>query len=90
MMMVRNSTAWELGPAQVVRRRKRIDGMTKSELIVELAAANPPLTRHDVQRIVGTAFRQISAALARGNRVGMRGSTGRGCSSALLQPEKRR
>ena len=47
--------------------------MTKSELIAELAAANPHLTAHDVELIVGTVFNEITAALARGDRVELRG-----------------
>jgi integration host factor subunit beta len=47
--------------------------MTKSELIAELAAANPHLQGSDVDTIVGTIFSEITGALARGNRVELRG-----------------
>jgi integration host factor subunit beta len=47
--------------------------MTKSELINELAAANPHLLGPDVETIVGTIFSEITAALARGHRVELRG-----------------
>ena len=47
--------------------------MTKSELIAELAAANPHLTWRDVEVIVATIFDEISAALSRGERVELRG-----------------
>ncbi len=47
--------------------------MTKSELIAELAAANPHLLGRDVETIVGTIFDEITAALARGERVELRG-----------------
>jgi integration host factor subunit beta len=47
--------------------------MTKSELIAELAAANPHLTGRDIQLIVATIFDQISVALAQGKRVELRG-----------------
>lgn len=47
--------------------------MTKSELIAELAAANPHLLGRDVELIVATIFDEISAALARGQRVELRG-----------------
>ena len=47
--------------------------MTKSELIARLAAANPHLFQRDVERIVTTIFEEISAALARGDRVELRG-----------------
>jgi integration host factor subunit beta len=47
--------------------------MTKSELIAELAAANPHLLGKDVEIIVGTIFDEITAALSRGERVELRG-----------------
>ncbi|WP_428486021.1 integration host factor subunit beta [Rhodopila sp.] len=47
--------------------------MTKSELITELATANPHLRGHDVETIVATIFEEISYALARGERVELRG-----------------
>ena len=47
--------------------------MTRSELIAELAGANPHLRAADVETIVGTIFEEISAALARGERVELRG-----------------
>ena len=47
--------------------------MTKSELIADLSTANPHLTARDVELIVGTIFNEITAALARGERVELRG-----------------
>ena len=47
--------------------------MTKSELIQRLAEANPHLYQRDVERIVTTIFEEITAALARGDRVELRG-----------------
>ncbi len=47
--------------------------MTKSELIAELAAQNPHLMGRDVELIVATIFDEITAALARGTRVELRG-----------------
>ncbi len=47
--------------------------MTKSELIMRLAEQNPHLYQRDVERIVSTVFDEISAALARGDRVELRG-----------------
>ncbi len=47
--------------------------MTKSDLIKRLADANPHLYMRDVERIVATVFNQITAALARGDRVELRG-----------------
>ena len=47
--------------------------MTKSELILRLAEANPHLYQRDIERIVSTIFDQIAGALARGDRVELRG-----------------
>ena len=47
--------------------------MTKSELIARLAKANPHLYQRDVERIVTTIFDEITAALANGDRVELRG-----------------
>ncbi len=47
--------------------------MTKSDLIKRLAVANPHLYLRDVERIVATVFEEIGAALARGDRVELRG-----------------
>jgi integration host factor subunit beta len=47
--------------------------MTKSELIQNLADANPHLYQRDVERIVTTIFDEITTALANGHRVELRG-----------------
>ena len=47
--------------------------MTKSELIQKLAEQNPHLYLRDIEKIVDTVFDQISAALADGDRVELRG-----------------
>ena len=47
--------------------------MTKSELILRLAALNPHLYQRDVERIVSTIFDEITEALANGHRVELRG-----------------
>ncbi len=47
--------------------------MTKSELIAELASANPHLMSRDIELIVSTVFDEIIAALSRGARVELRG-----------------
>ncbi len=47
--------------------------MTKSELIARLAEMNPHLYQRDVERIVATIFDEITEALARGDRVELRG-----------------
>ena len=49
------------------------EALTKSELIAELAAANPHLRGQDVETIVATIFEEITFALARGERVELRG-----------------
>jgi len=45
----------------------------KSELIQRIAAANPHLYPRDVERIVNVIFDEIVDALARGDRVELRG-----------------
>jgi integration host factor subunit beta len=47
--------------------------MTKSELIARLAQAHPHLYQRDVERIVSTIFEEVTNALARGDRVELRG-----------------
>ena len=47
--------------------------MTKSELIQRIAELNPHLYHRDVERIVTTIFEEVSEALARGDRVELRG-----------------
>ncbi|MEO0392969.1 MAG: integration host factor subunit beta [Pseudomonadota bacterium] len=47
--------------------------MTKSELILRLAEQNPHLYQRDVERLVACVFEEITSALARGDRVELRG-----------------
>ena len=47
--------------------------MIKSELIQRIADENPHLFQRDVEKIVSTIFDEITAALARGDRVELRG-----------------
>ena len=47
--------------------------MTKSELVQRLAEANHYLYRRDAELIVTAIFDEIAAALARGDRVELRG-----------------
>ncbi|MBB5374341.1 integration host factor subunit beta [Acidocella aromatica] len=47
--------------------------MTRSELIAGLAEDNPHLTVAEVERIVSALFDEMTAALARGERVELRG-----------------
>lgn len=47
--------------------------MIKSELVQRIAAANPHLYQRDVELIVNAILDEITAALARGDRVELRG-----------------
>ena len=47
--------------------------MIKSELIQKIAAANQHLYHRDIERIVNVIFNEIVDALARGDRVELRG-----------------
>jgi integration host factor subunit beta len=47
--------------------------MIRSELIQKIAAENPHLYQRDVERIVNVIFDEIIDALAKGNRVELRG-----------------
>jgi len=49
------------------------DSLTKSELIARIAELNPRLPHGVVVRIVETVFGEIARALARGDRVELRG-----------------
>jgi len=60
--------------------------MIKSELIAKLAEANPHLYHRDVERIVNTIFEEITGALARGDRVELRGF---GAFSVRTRPARR-
>ena len=45
----------------------------KSELIDRISVQNPHLYRHDAEKIINTIFLVITAAMARGDRVELRG-----------------
>ena len=47
--------------------------MIKSELIERIAAENPHLYHRDVEKVVNTILDTITTALARGDRVELRG-----------------
>ena len=47
--------------------------MTKAELVLKLAEANPHLYQRDVEVVVTAIFEEIASALARGDRVELRG-----------------
>lgn len=47
--------------------------MIRSELIQKIAEENPHLFQRDVERIVNTIFDEIIEAMARGDRVELRG-----------------
>jgi integration host factor subunit beta len=72
-------------PVAIVFRHKRpetgrdqggsrgITAMIRSELIQKIADENPHLYQRDVERIVNTIFDEITNAMARGDRVELRG-----------------
>ncbi|WP_134679907.1 integration host factor subunit beta [Paracoccus ravus] len=47
--------------------------MIRSELIQKISEENPHLFQRDVERIVNTVFEEIIDAMARGDRVELRG-----------------
>jgi len=47
--------------------------MIRSELIQKISEENPHLYQRDVERIVNTIFEEIIEAMARGDRVELRG-----------------
>lgn len=47
--------------------------MIRSELIQKIAEENPSLAQREVERIVNSVFNEITEAMARGNRVELRG-----------------
>ena len=47
--------------------------MIKSELVQRISSANPHLYQRDVENIVNAILNEITAALARGDRVELRG-----------------
>ena len=47
--------------------------MIKSELIDRISVQNPHLYRQDAEKIINTIFSVITAAMARGDRVELRG-----------------
>ena len=47
--------------------------MIRSELIQRIADDNPHLYHRDVERLVNTVFDQITGAMAKGDRVELRG-----------------
>ncbi len=59
--------------------------MIKSELVARLAERYPHLYHRDVERIVSTVLDEISAALANGDRVELRGF---GAFSVKVRPAR--
>jgi integration host factor subunit beta len=47
--------------------------MIKSELVLRVAEQNPHLYNKDAEKVVNAIFHEIEAALARGDRVELRG-----------------
>ncbi len=46
--------------------------MTRSQLILRLAAQNPHIVHREAERVVNAIFETIAAALARGDRIELR------------------
>jgi integration host factor subunit beta len=61
------------GVAGIYRRAYRAARMIKSDLVTKIAAQNPHLYQRDVENIVNSILNEITAALARGDRVELRG-----------------
>jgi integration host factor subunit beta len=73
-------TLWQGFEARYFRRMRHYEkrpitdrGMIKSELIQRIAHRNVRLYQRDVETIVGTILDEITSALARGDRVELRG-----------------
>ncbi len=61
------------GPSALAANAFIINDMLKSELISKLANENPHLRQEDLERVVGVILEEIGNALARGDRVELRG-----------------
>ena len=63
-----------IGPA-ILATFRTAEGFTviKSELVDRISVQNPRLYRQDAEKIVSTIFSEITAAMARGDRVELRG-----------------
>ncbi|WP_311319099.1 integration host factor subunit beta [Paracoccus maritimus] len=73
LLVQRPATSVGLGRHESNRRVQGRTRMIRSELIQKIADDNPHLFRRDVERIVNTVFDEIIDAMARGNRVELRG-----------------
>src|ERR1700719_2234332 len=62
--------AWH---GHVLRMRSEGFAVIKSELVDRISVQNPHLYRQDAEKIVNTIFSVITAAMARGDRVELRG-----------------
>jgi integration host factor subunit beta len=60
-------------PAAFHYQHGRESGMIKSELVQKIATQNPHLYQRDVENIVNAILGEIIAAMARGDRVELRG-----------------
>ena len=65
-MAVANASASDL-------EQKAPGSMIKSELVQRIAGQNPHLYQRDIENIVNAVLGEITAALARGDRVELRG-----------------
>jgi len=60
-------------PKEAGHDPKERPSMIKSELVQKLAEQNPHLYQRDIEKIVATIFGEIATALAKGDRVELRG-----------------
>src|SRR5579871_1418233 len=63
---------WPFGTL-LVRTESAAEAMIKSELVQRISAQNPHLYQRDVEKIVNAILGEIGAAMARGDRVELRG-----------------
>jgi integration host factor subunit beta len=61
-----------VAPRTILFKKRRLN-MIKSQLVQRIAAENPHLYQRDVENIVNAILGEIVAALARGDRVELRG-----------------
>lgn len=69
---VSNGNGWRATP-EPISQFQTGGAMIRSELIQKIAEENPHLIQRDVDRIVSTIFDEIIDAMARGERVELRG-----------------
>jgi integration host factor subunit beta len=56
-----------------IRQRRKAANMIKSELVQRISDQNPHLYQRDVENIINAILNEVIAAMARGDRVELRG-----------------